>query len=202
MILALLLQPWIPALDGLFFPLFASALAAPASTLRLRNRRVVWMGLRYAGACCASVLGASLPVVLVGASLGSLDASILRVPNVAESPLVVVFVVLTGLFSGWLANVLQRWAARAPSRPRPVGPGEYLALGVPREVVGGTLAFIGSAGLTWFAILWPRLPVHGPDMLKWLLVGAGMGGIGLAGLVVVLEVHVRRTIHQRSARAP
>lgn len=162
-------QPLVAPLRAVFFPFFALIVAVPLGTLRIRNGRMVWLGVRYSAAAIASVLAMSLPLVIIAISVPYSVMFISYLPSVAETsivgaPIVISFIALESLLVGWFALQLQRLIDRGiRSAPLTLSFRDPKSWGLP-GIVGASTVLLTAVALIWLLILLSRFTFPGPNV--------------------------------------
>jgi len=181
--IALLVELVIPPWRSIPFLLIALACALPVGTLQLRDGRVRWLGARRSVVCCASVLGAGLPfVMIVVLNPFRPYAWAFQFPPEVDLVTMSTFVALEALLSAWLAMSLRGWADGGSALDRERAGRDSRSLG-PAGKIGGVLVLTGLAGVTWTSMFLPFATGRAIDFV-WgsrfemsILTLVGVGGL-------------------------
>ena len=192
--ISLAVQPLIQPLRAVFFPFFALIVVVPLVTLRIRNGRMAWLGVRYSVAAIAAVLATSLPLIIIAISVPYSAMYISYLPsivvaNIGGAPIIILFVALESLLAGWSALLLQRLVDKRPRAAPPT-----LSRRDPRSwrlpgIVGASTILLAAGALVWLLILLSRFSFPGPnvhpagDAMIWMPI---LGFLGFVSLLVEL----------------
>ena len=196
-VIALLLELFVVHLRAIPFPLLALVFGLPPSTLRATDGQILWLGARHTAVCCASVLGAWLPFLMIVAlnPFQPYAWTAFRFPPRFDALAIAAFIALEGGLSAWLMISLHRWIDReAPvvgsahirQGPRPLGVA---------GMVGGTFVLAGLAGLLWITMILPVLTGRIRDY-AWMS-QREMAVLSIVGLGFLAAECIRRLLARR-----